>query len=119
VNPRYPLDEWAESLGYDSPRDMLETEYAKRGSLKAVGDHLGVHLATVGLWLHDMGIPVKGKGGANNPWGRHGRNGVTLKQRIMALPVSWREMPHQDLANLLQCHPATASQLRAQVRRGE
>ena len=47
--------------------------YAEHRSSTRLGAILGASGQTVLRWLHQLQIPVRGKGGANNPEGRRGR----------------------------------------------
>ena len=62
-----------QELGYKSAKEAIIDLYEHLGGITPVGEVLGLSKSNIALKLKKFGHPMKGKGGANNPFGRKGK----------------------------------------------
>jgi hypothetical protein len=61
------------NLGYSTVKEAIIDLYEKLGGTIPVAKKLGLSKGTIYLKLKAFGHPIKGKGGANNPFGIKGK----------------------------------------------
>jgi len=63
----------AHKIGATCWTDAVVKAYRQVNSQRLAGKLLGVSQKSIGDVLNNLGVTKNGKGGANNPWGRNGR----------------------------------------------
>lgn len=84
----------AEHLHFTTPKEMLESLYQSVGGQKKIGDYLGISHRTVGMKMKELGVVIKGPGGANNRVSK-----VLCKLRS----ITTEEYTARELASVCDC----------------
>jgi hypothetical protein len=78
------LDWWAETHGLHTPAEIderIRTLYRQHRSCAKVGECLDISGNAVRYHLHQMGEPLRKRGGANNPSGSQAHRRITWQGR--------------------------------------
>lgn len=70
------LEYWQEAIereGYARIEDAIIGIYRETGSTSETARRLNFSRQTISRKLRELGEPINGPGGANNPWGRGGK----------------------------------------------
>ena len=113
-------DELAQLDGYQDLRDMLIRWNYPRNGAAPIARRLGVCAQVIQARAIAMGYRRRSRGGPNNPWGRWGRDGRSITDRLRDMGDRAKAISRKALAEKLKCHPVSLTKpIRRLRQRGE